>query len=63
MDQAFQSVKKLVEDFRANERNYLSPTYQESHVRQIDQAVYELGVYPASGGRLTEEEIKVVENV
>jgi hypothetical protein len=33
----------------------------ESLDRQIDQAVYELGVYPALGGRLTEEEIKVVE--
>jgi hypothetical protein len=26
-----------------------------------DAAVYELGVYPAEGGRLAEEEIKVVE--
>ncbi|OYV84684.1 MAG: hypothetical protein B7Z63_06555, partial [Ignavibacteriae bacterium 37-53-5] len=45
MDQAFKSVKKLVEDFRANERNYLSPTYQESHVRQdfIDKFFTALG--------------------
>jgi len=25
--------------------------------------VHELGVYPARGGRLTEEEIKLIENV
>ncbi len=31
--------------------------------RQIDQCVYQLAVYPAHGGRLTEEEIKVVEKV
>ncbi len=29
--------------------------------REIDQLVYQLGVYPALGGSLTEEEIKVVE--
>lgn len=71
MEKAFESVKKLVEDFGAHERDYLSPNYQESHVRQdfidkfftalgwdvtherqIDQAVYELGVYPARSGRL-----------
>jgi len=28
---------------------------------QIDTAVYELGVYPAEGGRLKEEEIRIVE--
>jgi hypothetical protein len=29
--------------------------------RQIDQQVYELGVCPAKGGRLTEDEIGIVE--
>lgn len=45
MKQAFESVKKLVEDFRAHERDYLSPTYQESHVRQdfIDKFFTALG--------------------
>lgn len=37
MEQAFKAVKKLVEDFRAQERNYLSPSYQESHVRQGEE--------------------------
>ncbi len=45
MEQAFKAVGKLVEDFRANERNYLSPTYQESNVRQdfIDKFFTALG--------------------
>ncbi|MCL5266606.1 MAG: hypothetical protein M1469_00695 [Bacteroidetes bacterium] len=45
MEQAFRAVTRLVEDFRANERNYLSPTYQESHVRQdfIDKFFIALG--------------------
>ena len=30
---------------------------------EIDQRVYKLGVYPAGGGRLTEEEIAIVEGV
>ena len=29
--------------------------------REIDGLVYELGVYPAVSGRLTEEEVKIVE--
>ena len=28
---------------------------------QIDALVYELGVYPAVGGRLTEKEIRLIE--
>lgn len=45
MQQAFEAVKKLVEVFGANERSYLSPTYQESHVRQdfIDKFFIALG--------------------
>ncbi len=34
LEQAYESVKKLVEDFRAHERDYLSPNYQESQVRE-----------------------------
>lgn len=29
--------------------------------KKIDELVYQLGVYPALGGRLTEEEIRIVE--
>jgi hypothetical protein len=29
--------------------------------REIDEIVYEMGVYPAKSGRLTEEERRVVE--
>ncbi len=45
MEQAFKAVQGLVKDFRENERNYLSPTYQESHVRQdfIDKFFFALG--------------------
>ncbi|MFZ1082368.1 MAG: N-6 DNA methylase [Candidatus Kryptoniota bacterium] len=45
MEQAYESVKKLVEDFRAHERDYLSLTYQESQVRQdfIDKFFTALG--------------------
>ncbi|MFZ1082425.1 MAG: TaqI-like C-terminal specificity domain-containing protein [Candidatus Kryptoniota bacterium] len=45
MEQAYESVKKLVEYFRAHERDYLSPTYQESQVRQdfIDKFFTALG--------------------
>jgi adenine-specific DNA-methyltransferase len=45
MEKAYESVKKLVEDFRAHERDYLSPNYQESHVRQdfIDKFFTALG--------------------
>jgi len=45
VEKAFESVKKLVEDFRAHERDYLSPNYQESHVRQdfIDKFFIALG--------------------
>ena len=33
-DQAFQKVKQLVADFRANEKFYLSPAYQEQEARR-----------------------------
>ncbi len=33
-DQAFQKVKQLVADFRANEKFYLSPQYQEQEARR-----------------------------
>ncbi len=45
MEQAYESVKKLVEDFRGNEREFLSPKYSESAVRQgfIDKFFTALG--------------------
>jgi type I restriction-modification system DNA methylase subunit len=45
LEQAYESVKKLVEDFGAHERDYLSPNYQESNVRQdfIDKFFTALG--------------------
>lgn len=45
MEQAFEAVKKLVEDFKAHESDYLSPIYQESQVRQdfIDKFFTALG--------------------
>jgi type I restriction-modification system DNA methylase subunit len=45
LEQAYEAVKKLVEDFKAHERDYLSPNYQESHVRQdfIDKFFIALG--------------------
>jgi hypothetical protein len=33
-DQAFRRVKELVADFRANEKFYLSPAYQEQEARR-----------------------------
>jgi hypothetical protein len=45
LEQAYESIKKLVADFRAHERDYLSPNYQESQVRQdfIDKFFTALG--------------------
>jgi type I restriction-modification system DNA methylase subunit len=45
MQQALQTVKRLVADFKAQEAAYLSPSYQESQVRQdfIDKFFTALG--------------------
>ncbi|MCL5020362.1 MAG: type I restriction enzyme HsdR N-terminal domain-containing protein, partial [Bacteroidetes bacterium] len=45
MEHAYESVRKLVEDFKSHERDYLSPIYQESQVRQdfIDKFFTALG--------------------
>ena len=45
LEQAYQAVKNLADDFKANERNYLSPTYQEYNVRQdfVDKFFIALG--------------------
>ncbi len=45
MQQAFQAIKRLVADFKAQEAAYLSPSYQESQVRQdfIDKFFTALG--------------------
>ena len=45
MEQAYETVKNLVEDFGAHERDYLSPTYQKSHVSEdlIDKFFAALG--------------------
>ena len=44
-DQAFRRVKELVADFRANEKFYLSPAYQEQEARRdfIDKFWLALG--------------------
>lgn len=44
-DTAFVRVKELVADFRANEKYYLSPQYQEAEARQlfIDKFRHALG--------------------
>jgi adenine-specific DNA-methyltransferase len=44
-DEAFQKVKQLVADFRANEKFYLSPAYQEQEARRdfIDRFWIALG--------------------
>ncbi len=45
VEQAFSAVKKLVQDFKSQESAYLSPSYQESRVRQdfIDKFFTALG--------------------
>ncbi len=45
MQQAFQTIQRLVADFKAQEAAYLSPSYQESQVRQdfIDKFFTALG--------------------
>ncbi|HKZ39777.1 MAG TPA: type I restriction enzyme HsdR N-terminal domain-containing protein, partial [Candidatus Hodarchaeales archaeon] len=45
MKQAFEIVKQLVHDFHAQEAAYLSPSYQESQVRQdyVDKLFTALG--------------------
>jgi len=47
-DSAFKTVSGLVEDFKANEKRYLAPEYQEAEV------------YKLYG--LIDEVIKIVEN-
>ena len=44
-DEAFRRVKELVADFRANEKFYLSPAYQEQEARRdfIDKFWLALG--------------------
>jgi adenine-specific DNA-methyltransferase len=44
-DEAFSRVKELVADFRANEKFYLSPAYQEQEARRdfIDKFWLALG--------------------
>jgi hypothetical protein len=34
LDEAFAAVKRLAEDFGANQVHYLSPAYQESELRK-----------------------------
>ena len=59
LESAYNSIEKLVIDFKTNERHYLASDYSESQARLdfIDieyRLVYELYC-------LTEEEIKIVE--
>jgi predicted type IV restriction endonuclease len=44
-DQAFEAVKQLAADFKANENFYLSPLYQEAEARRdfIDKFLMALG--------------------
>ncbi len=60
LESAYNSVKRLVNDFKANERHYLASDYSESQARvNFINIVYRL-VYELYG--LIEEEIKIVEN-
>ncbi|MCX6135928.1 MAG: hypothetical protein NTV54_00305, partial [Ignavibacteriales bacterium] len=45
MEKSFEIVCQLVSDFKANEKAFLSPSYQESQVRQdfIDKFFTALG--------------------
>lgn len=63
MEQAYKAVKKLAEDFRAHERDYLAPTYQEAKVRGdfIDKFFKALGwdVYHNDQKNPHEQEVKI----
>jgi adenine-specific DNA-methyltransferase len=60
---AFGRVKELVADFRANEKFYLSPAYQEAEARQtfIDKFWHALGwdVYNDTQKNPFEQEVKI----
>ncbi len=62
-DEAFRRVKELVADFRANEKFYLSPAYQEAEARQafIDKFWHALGwdVYHDTQKNPFEQEVKI----
>jgi len=62
-DSAFEKVSKLVNDFKANEEKYLSPDYQEAHVRRefIDNFFEALGwdIYYKIQKNPYEREVKV----
>jgi hypothetical protein len=49
MEKSLELIRQLINDFREHEKGY------------IDNAVYELGVYYAEGGRLTEKEKRIVD--
>jgi hypothetical protein len=66
-DSAFKKVSELVEDFKQNEKRYLSPDYQEAHVRRefietkIHSEVYKSKIRRGGLYNLTDEEIKIVD--
>jgi adenine-specific DNA-methyltransferase len=67
MKQAFEAVKQLVEDFKNNEKFYLSDKYQESQARQdfIDKFFAALGwdVTHARQKNPYEQEVKIENKV
>jgi len=66
-ESAFKLVSELVEDFRQNEKKYLSPAYQEAEVRRdfIDKFFEALGwdVYHKTQKNPYEQEVKVEKGV
>jgi adenine-specific DNA-methyltransferase len=66
-DNAFKTVCQLVEDFKANEKRYLAPEYQEAEVRRdfIDKFFESLGwdVYHNTQKNPYEQEVKVERTV
>ncbi|MCX6161989.1 MAG: N-6 DNA methylase [Ignavibacteriae bacterium] len=67
LESAFNTIKELVEDFRQNEKRFLSPQYQEAEVRRdfIDKFFEALGwdVYHKSQKNPYEQEVKVEKGV
>jgi adenine-specific DNA-methyltransferase len=66
-DSAFKKVSELVEDFKQNQKHYLSPEYQEAEVRRdfIDKFFEALGwdVYHNTQKNPYEQEVKVEKGV
>jgi adenine-specific DNA-methyltransferase len=65
--EAFHTVSQLVNDFKANEKHYLSPQYQEAEVRKdfIDKFFIALGwdVHHDIQNNPYEQEVKVKKEI